>query len=109
MMMVSNATMLYLMAVVFGLGLAIGSVLPPLITSAMFGTEKYGEAYGLANSATQVGLSLGSLMVAALNDLNGSYFIAWVLLLVLTFVTFLGWMGAFALSRKFCTQPCTQK
>ena len=48
----------------------LGTVIPPLVTAEIFGNEKYGEAYGMVNSATQVGLSLGSLMVASLYDLN---------------------------------------
>lgn len=94
--------MLYLMAIVFGLGNAIGTVTPPLITSAIFGTEKYGEAYGIANSATQIGLSLGSLMVAGIYDINHSYQAAWLLLFALTVVTLISWIGSFALSRRFC-------
>lgn len=102
MLLGDNSAMLYMMAIVFGLGNAIGTVTPPLITSAIFGTEKYGEAYGIANSATQIGLSLGSLMVASIYDITQSYQFAWILLLALTIVTFVGWMGSLVLSRKFC-------
>lgn len=98
----SNVTMLYIMAILFGLGDAIGTVTPPLITSAVYGTEKYGEAYGIANSFMQVGLSTGSLLVAGIFDTTGSYIPAWILLLILTGVTCVGWCGSFALSRKYC-------
>ena len=98
MLMGENVNMLYMMAIVFGLGNGIGTVMPQLIT------EKYGEAYGIANSVTQIGLSLGSLMVAGIYDINQSYQSAWILLLVLTAVTFIGWMGAFVLSRKYCKE-----
>lgn len=37
--------MLYIMAVLFGLGDAIGTVTPPLVTAAVFGTKKYGDAF----------------------------------------------------------------
>ena len=47
MLMGSNVTMLYIMAVLFGLGDAIGTVTPPLAYSAVFGTKKYGQAYGI--------------------------------------------------------------
>ena len=96
-----DVTMLYIMAILFGLGDAIGTVTPPLVTSAIFGKEKYGEAYGIANSFTQVGLSFGSIMVAGVFDLSGSYTPAWILLLVLTAVTMIGWLGSYYLSRKF--------
>ena len=78
------------------------TVTPPLITSAIFGAEKYGEAYGIANSFTQIGLSLGALMVAAVYDTSGSYNTAWILLILLTLGAFAGWVGAYAVSRKYC-------
>lgn len=102
MLMGENVAMLYIMAVLFGLGDAIGTVTPPLITSAVYGSEKYGEAYGIANSATQIGLSIGSLMVAAIFDVSGSYTPAWIVLLILTVVTCVGWSGSFILSRRHC-------
>lgn len=97
-----NISMLYIMAFLLGLGDAIGTVTPPLITSAIFGAEKYGEAYGIANSFTQIGLSLGALMVAAVYDTSGSYNTAWILLIILTLGAFAGWVGAYAVSRKYC-------
>lgn len=105
----SNVTMLYVMAISFGLGNAIGTVIPPLMTSAVFGSEKYGEAYGLANSAGQVGLALGSLFIASLYDIFGSYSPAWIILLVLTGVTYLGWIGSYILSRKYCSGKASKK
>lgn len=101
MLMGSNVTMLYLMAVLFGLGDAIGTVTPPLITSAVFGTKKYGQAYGIANSFNQIGLTLGSLMVAAIYDGTGSYTSAWILLFILTIGALVGWVGSYLLSRKY--------
>lgn len=102
MLMGTNATMLYLMAICFGLGNAIGTVTPPLIVSGIFGAEKYGEAYGITNSISQIGLSAGSLLVASLYDISGSYNAAWLFLLILTGVAFVGWIGAYLNSRKYC-------
>lgn len=99
-----NVSMLYIMALLFGLGDAIGTVTPPLITSAIFGAEKYGKAYGIANSFTQVGLSLGSLMVAAIYDASGSYTNAWILLLVLTVGALIGWVGSVWMAKKYRTE-----
>ena len=90
-----------IMAVVFGFGNAIGTVIPPLVTSELFGMEKYPEAYGMVNSATQVGLSLGSLLVASMYDLNGSYTLAWMLLLVLTAVTLFSWVGSCLVAKRY--------
>lgn len=102
MLMGNNVTMLYLMAICFGFGNAIGTVTPPLIVSSIYGTEKYGEAYGITNSIMQIGLSAGSLLVASLYDISGSYNVAWLFLLVLTGTAFIGWIGAYLNSRKYC-------
>lgn len=102
MLMGSNVTMLYIMAVLFGLGDAIGTVTPPLVTGAIFDTEKYGEAYGIANSFLQIGMSFGSIMIAAIYDVSGSYKSAWILLFVLTMITMVSWCSSIFLSRKYC-------
>jgi MFS family permease len=47
MLFASNRIIAYLMAISFGLGNAMGSVMPPLLTSAIFGPKRYGEVYGL--------------------------------------------------------------
>lgn len=100
----ANVSMLYIMAVLFGLGDAIGTVTPPLVTAAVFGQEKYGEAYGVANSFTQVGLTFGSLMVASIYDLSGAYTPAWILLFVLTIVAMFGWCFSILMSKKYRTE-----
>ena len=100
-LMGSNVVMLYIMAVLFGLGDAIGTVTPPLVTGAVFDTEKYGEAYGIANSFNQIGLTFGSLMVAGIYDISGSYNPAWILLLVLTLTAFFGWIGSYRMAKKY--------
>lgn len=101
----SNLVMVYVMGISFGLGIGIGSVSPPLITSSVFGTEKYGEAYGFMNSAAQVGLSVGSLLTAQIYDSTGSYHAAWILLGVLTVATLLAWLGGNKQAQKYCGQP----
>ena len=83
-----------IMAFLLVMRMRLRTVIPPLVTSEVFGMEKYPEAYGMVNSATQVGLSLGSLLVASMYDLNGSYTLAWMLLLVLTAVTLFSWVGS---------------
>ncbi len=79
-----NTIFLYLMAFFFGFGNAIGSVIPPLITAAIYGPGKYGEVYGYVHSASQIGLALGSLLVAGIFDLTGSYRLAWVVMILCT-------------------------
>lgn len=103
-----HAYMLYAMAFLFGMGNAIGTVLPPLVTSSIFGSEKYGEAYGIVNSATQIGLSVGSLFVASIYDISGSYNTAWIILFVLTIVTLFGWVSSYIMSRKYHNNKATK-
>ena len=97
----NNAALLYAMAFVFGFGNPIGTVSPPLIVADVVGTEKYGEAYGLANSFSQVGLSIGSLLVAAMYDAQGNYTLAWIVLLVCTVLTLVCWLGSAKLVKKY--------
>lgn len=101
MLMSSNVNMLYVMALFFGLGMGIGNVSPPLIVSEMFGGNKYGEAYGIANSAVQIGLSTGSFVIAYMYDSFGSYTYAWILLFILTCLTLISWSASLILSRKY--------
>lgn len=101
MLMGSNMTMLYIMAICFGLGMGIGNVTPTLLVSDVFGSEKYGEAYGIVNSFAQVGLALGSITVAFVYDMFGSYNPAWILMFVLTCLTFVCWAGGIKLSRRY--------
>lgn len=96
-----NATILYPMAVCFGFGMPTGNVSPPLVVSAVFGSEKYGEAYGVTNAVMQCGMSIGSLLVAFIYDKMESYQLAWILLIILSLVTLVGWVGSYLMSRKY--------
>ena len=73
----------------------------PLVTAAVFGAKKYGQAYGTANSPTTVYVLTYSTMAAAIYDGTGAYTSAWILLFILTIVTLVGWIGSYALSRKY--------
>lgn len=73
----------YLMAITFGLGSGLGPVVPPVLLSKIFAPEQYPEAFGIASSAIQVGLSTGGLAIAFLHDISGSYQLAWQVFLVL--------------------------
>ncbi len=95
--------MIYLMSVVFGLGIGIGAITPSLITASVYGQKQYGEAFGYMNSATQAGLACGGLMVATIADSAGNYKIAWVIMLVLTVLTLSAWIAGIKGSRKYCS------
>ena len=101
-MLIGNNNMFaYGMAIILGFGMAIGTVSPLLITAAILGSGKYGEAYGIVNSASQIRLAVGSLIVAGIFDNSGSYEMAWILLFILTILTLFTWMFAYLKSRIY--------
>lgn len=81
-------------AIVFGFGLAIGTVIPPLITSAIFDRNMYGEAYGFVQSSMQVGAAFGPLLVSLIYDHSGIYAWAWIINIVFTLLTGILWILA---------------
>lgn len=101
MLKAENLTMLYIVAILFGVGMTIGTVSPPLIVSDIYGSKHYGEAYGIANSTLQVGFAMGSVCIAMIYDYFNSYTYAWILLFVLTCLTFMLYLGSILYSKKY--------
>ncbi|MTD38059.1 MFS transporter [Erwinia sp. CPCC 100877] len=97
----NGITSAYLMAIAFGLGLGIGTVTPPLVTSAVFGQKNYAQAYGIGNSFLQIGMAVGSLLIAFSFDQTGSYDFGWFLLLALTILTAICWLYAYNRSKIY--------
>ena len=97
----SNVWIVYLMAVFFGMGNAIGTVMPPLVTSAIYSTEQYSTAYGYVNSGLQFGMTVGSLLAAGIADLTGTYTVSWIVITILSIGTGLSWVGAYKNSKKY--------
>lgn len=91
----------WLFSIVFGFGLALGSVLPPLVTSTIYNREMYGEAYGFVQSATQVGAAFGPLLVSYIYDAQGSYQWAWVINIVFACLTGIFWFLAHQGAKKY--------
>lgn len=96
-----NIGSLYLMSAFFGFGNAIGSVIPPLITAEIYGPAKYGEVYGYINSANQLGLTFGSLLVAGIFDTTGSYTLAWMLMILCCIFVIVFWVSSYKSSLKY--------
>lgn len=97
----SNIIIVYLMAISFGLGNAMGAVMPPLITSTIYGQKKYGEIYGYISSATQLGLTFGSILVAWIFDITGSYKPAWLVMILFTIGVIVLWITSIKASLKY--------
>ncbi|MDR7871185.1 MAG: MFS transporter [Tissierellaceae bacterium] len=97
----SNIFIVYLMAISFGLGNAMGAVMPPLITAEIYGPRKYGEVYGYISSATQLGLTFGSILVASIFDITGSYKPAWIIMILFTIGVIVLWIISIKASFKY--------
>lgn len=82
---------LYLFAVVFGIGYGSMAPLMPYLTADRFGRQVLGSAYGmLIFFVAGVGGSIGPVVGGAIYDRTGSYANAWLLaLIVLTAVSLL--------------------
>lgn len=91
----------WLVALVFGFGLALGSVLPPLITSSIYNKESYGEAYSFVQSGTQVGAALGPLLVSFIYDTTGHYSWAWIINIAFAILTGLTWFIAHENAKRY--------
>ena len=83
------------MAILFGLGNAIGTVSPPLITSAIYSTDDFPKAYGYVQSGVQLGMTAGSLVAASIADLTGTYTVSWIILAIASALVALSWVFAY--------------
>ena len=90
---------LYLMAVLFGLGTCIGTVNAPVITSGIFGTKHYSEIYGFLSLFLNVGYAVGGPLIASSYDLTGSYHIAWIVIAALVVLMTILLLYAYRVSR----------
>lgn len=85
----------FVMAILFRLGYAIGTVLPPLITSEIYSDESYSLAYGYVNSGVQLGMTIGSLYAAGIADFTGSYNYSWMSIIVFSILISVLWVSAY--------------
>jgi MFS family permease len=78
---ITHKPMVYVMALVFGLGTCIGTVTNSILTSKLFGAEHYAENYGFVSMFTNAGYMLGAIELSY--DVTESYNMAWILLALL--------------------------
>ena len=95
MIFAGNFVLAILMAILFGLGNAIGTVSPPLITSAIYSTDDFPKAYGYVQSGVQLGMTVGSLVAASIADLTGTYTVSWVFLAIASALVAVSWVFAY--------------
>lgn len=73
-----STTLMWVMAIFYSVGICSGTVTPPVVTAATFGSRHYGEIYGFVNFGVMAGGALGAPVVAAVYDSAGSYDMAWI-------------------------------
>ena len=95
-----NIVIAFVMAILFGLGNAISTVLVPLITSEIYSEESYSIAYGYMNSGVQLGMTIGSLYAAGVADFTGSYQYSWISIILFSILVGILWVSAYKKSVK---------
>ncbi|MER2226211.1 MAG: MFS transporter [Carnobacterium sp.] len=100
MIFAGNFVLAIIMAILFGLGNAIGTVSPPLITSAIYSADDFPKAYGYVQSGVQLGMTVGSLVAASIADFTGTYTVSWIFLAIASALVGLSWVAAYRTSQK---------
>lgn len=101
MIFAGNIIAAFTMAVFFGFGNAIGTILPPLITSAIYSSNQFSKAYGYVNSGMTLGMTLGSIFTAGIADFTGSYTYSWIVLAILSTMSAILWIGSYNNAQKY--------
>lgn len=101
MMFAGNIVLVYVMAVFFGLGNAIGTVSPPLVTSSIYSADNFPQAYGYVQSGIQLGMTFGSLFAAGIADLTGTYTASWAILAIGALFIAVSWIGSYTNSKQY--------
>lgn len=100
MIFAGNFVFAIIMAILFGLGNAIGTVSPPLITSAIYSADDFPKAYGYVQSGVQLGMTVGSLVAASIADFTGTYTVSWIVLAIASALVAVSWVSAYATAKK---------
>ncbi|OFL64520.1 hypothetical protein HMPREF2758_03620 [Facklamia sp. HMSC062C11] len=85
----------WMLAICFGLGLSMGTVVLPIVTASIYSKKAYGEAFGFLQSAFQIGTAIGPLIVAGSYDLTQSYQIAWYIMIVISILVGVAWLWGY--------------
>nr|UWI49357.1 MFS transporter [Clostridioides difficile] len=70
----------------WGIGNCMGTIVPALITSEIFGKKDYSTIVGVVNAVVLLGAALGSAVTGKLYDMSGGYTLAWMTYLILTVI-----------------------
>ena len=84
-----SMTLLSIGAFLFGSCYSLGAVAVPLLTKYFFKTENYAKAFPTISFASNVGAAISLSMVGYIYDFFGSYIYAFIIALVMIFVSIL--------------------
>lgn len=99
-MMAKSFPMLVLFTIFYGFGTCVGTVTPSVLTSKVFGSKFYGEIIGFTNLFGQLGLAVGTPLLASIYDFTGSYNYAWILCITFGIISILGMLYTVSQSEK---------
>lgn len=89
-----------LFAVIFGAFVAIAAMGPSYLTSEIFGKKDYGTILGTVIMFFQFGGAVGPTLSGFIYDTTGAYKITWIIFIVLLVITFATFLFAFNLASK---------
>lgn len=78
--------LLYLFAIIFGLGWWASSAIMAPITAELFGLKSMGTVFACINFATAIGGAVGPVLVGYMFDVTGSYQLAFIMCIVVTII-----------------------
>ena len=84
-----SMTLLIIGAFLFGSCYSLGAVAVPLLTKYFFKTKNYARAFPTISFASNVGAAISLSMVGYIYDFFGSYIYAFIIALVMIFVSIL--------------------
>ena len=98
--MADSLWMLYLFAVIFGFGLWSAGSLTAAMTATLFGLKSHGGIYGSVFISGSIGGAFGPVLIGYLYDMNGSYYIAFRVCLIITVSSLIALLAIKPLRKK---------
>ena len=80
-LLIQGTSLLYVFAVIFGLGLGGEYMIIPLMAAELFGVRVLGRIMGIVLTADGVAEATAPMLVGYLRDVNGSYHVGFVVLI----------------------------
>lgn len=101
----STSGLVYVFALVFGIGLGGDYMIIPLMAAELFGVKVMGRVMGLVLTFDGLGEAFGPMLAGALRDHYGSYYMGFAALISLSVI---GTVAIACLPRKVYDQPLKQ-